>query len=270
MDHRSSTDIPKDPHFINVPDFQTFENQYNGSKGLWAHIIALAKAGKPGVALNEIIEKLMPFIENYNMEYTQGNIANGQTAASYALRMTSYISEQYQKTSQPGGDPKAAAGNAIKAEEKFENVIHSFGSRANPFGSMGTSVGNELKAMTSATGTNGETREQELAKFWTSSWNMNGPTTSGSGSNKTSSSGTSSSGSGKASKNINHGPTNSVYMQDINNAQNQAQSEAAYLQSESKLANQNYEQYASVQHAVGQNVVSVESAANNAAKNAGN
>ncbi|MCB1110721.1 MAG: hypothetical protein KDK64_07030 [Chlamydiia bacterium] len=242
-----SDPLPQQPTFEMIDSIDTWKQDY---QNLLDSIMALAKGGKAGLAINEIIYKLMPYVQSYNMDYQQGNIANGQQAASYALAMTNYISNEYQ---QAGSDPSTAtadATNAINAMTTFENFLsntqawsqqHGIG---DPFGSMGQSVESQLESVTDNT-----TDPSTLSTFWTDSWDMSSYNSGGI--------------SGDSG-------TNSIIMQDVNGAQNQAQSEAAYLQSEAKISNENYQQYSATSHDIAQNDVDVEKAATTAAQSAGN
>ena len=251
---------PQAPTFENIPSQTTFSDEYqtmltnilkelDNSKHPHNHDVA-------GIALNDIIQKLMPFIQNYNMEYTQGNIANGQKAATYALDMTNYISDQYQevgadKSTDPNktANDQAAAGRAIKAMTDFSNFLSSTATAAknlhigDPFGTMGANIQGQLENITDKTSDPGT-----LATYWENSWDMSSSSSSG----------------------VTGNATNSAIMQDINGAQNQAQSEAAYLQSEAKIANENYQQYTATGHDIAQNVVNVEKASVTASQSAGN
>ena len=251
---------PQAPTFENVPSQTTFSNEYqqmltnilkelDNSKHPHNHDVA-------GIALNDIIQKLMPFIQNYNMEYTQGNIANGQKAATYSLDMTNYISDQYQAVGaeQPNdpnktADDQAAAARAIKAMGDYTNFLSSTAAAAkklgigDPFGTMGANIQGQLDNITDKT-----TNKATLATYWENSWNMSSTSSSG----------------------VTGNATNSAIMQDINGAQNQAQSEAAYLQSEAKIANENYQQYTATGHDIAQNVVNVEKASVTASQSAEN
>jgi len=259
---------PQAPTFENIPNQTTFSTEYqqmltnilkelDNSKHPGSHDAA-------GIALNDIIQKLMPFIQNYNMEYTQGNIANGQKAATYSLDMTNYISDQYQevgadKSTDPNktANDQAAAGRAIKAMTDYTNFLNSTAAAAkslgigDPFGTMGANIEGQLEIITqqntSTEKPNKDTADQ-LATYWEGSWDMTSTSSSG----------------------VTGNATNSAIMQDINGAQNQAQSEAAYLQSEAKIANENYQQYTATGHDIAQNVVNVEKASVTASQSAGN
>ena len=241
--------FPKTPKFENISSDATFINHYSK---LLAEIEKIAKGGNPGLALNEVIYKLMPYVQQYNMEYTQGNIANGQEAASYALSVTNYISAEYQASSHDTGAAlKADVVNAMKAYQQFNNFYNKVVSsgKDNPFGSMGSNVLGQLKnILGNNTDPSSSKDVTNLEKFWTESWKMDSSNSSGT------------SGNG----------TNSMIMQDINGAQNQAQSDAAYLQSEAKIANEDYQKYAATEHDIAQNIVSVEKAAVSASQSAGN
>lgn len=256
---------PQAPTFENVPSQSTFSSEYqtmltsilnelDNSKHPGDHNVA-------GQALNDIIQKLMPFIQNYNMEYTQGNIANGQKAATYSLAMTNYISDQYQEVGQNKAiDPAnptpadiAAAGRATKAMTDYSTFLAQTATAAStlkigdPFGDpktgMGANIEGQLKTITDNT-----TDSTTLAGYWEGTWQMTGTGSSG----------------------VTGNATNSAIMQDVNGAQNQAQSEAAYLQSEAKIANENYQQYTATGHDIAQNQVNVEKATVTASQSAGN
>ena len=220
-----------------------------------------------GVAINQIIQKVMPYIQNYNMEYTQGGIANGQKAATYALDMTNYISSQYQavgagtpvidpttgKPSDPTTDPNQPAKNAIKAINDYTQFLKDTKTAStdmgvtDPFGTMGDSIGTSLSSITQ--GKTEQSQAGDLESYWKGSWVMTSEDSKG---------------------NVKSNAENSAIMQDVNGAQNQAQSEAAYLQSESKIANENYQQYTATAHDAAQNVVNVEKASVTASQSAGN
>jgi hypothetical protein len=246
---------PQAPTFENIPSQTTFSDEYqtmltnilkelDNSKHPHNHDVA-------GIALNDIIQKLMPFIQNYNMEYTQGNIANGQKAATYTLDMTNYISDQYQAVgaAKTTSDDQTYAQNAITAMTDYKNFVASTAAAAaklkigDPFGTMGANVEGQLENITDKTSDPGT-----LATYWENSWDM----------------------SSTSSPGVKGNATNSAIMQDINGAQNQAQSEAAYLQSEAKIANENYQQYTATGHDIAQNVVNVEKASVTASQSAGN
>jgi hypothetical protein len=246
---------PQAPTFENIPSQTTFSDEYqtmltnilkelDNSKHPHNHDVA-------GIALNDIIQKLMPFIQNYNMEYTQGNIANGQKAASYALDMTNYISDQYQAVgaAKSTSDDQTYAQNAITAMNDYNTFLANTAAAAkklgigDPFGTMGANIQGQLENITDNTSDKGT-----LATYWENSWNMSSSSSSG----------------------VTGNATNSAIMQDINGAQNQAQSEAAYLQSEAKIANENYQQYTATGHDIAQNVVNVEKASVTASQSAGN
>ena len=242
------SELPHQPTFEKIPTDQSF---IDGYQKLLQEILAIAKGGNPGVALNEVVCKLMPYVQNYNMEYTQGNIANGEKAASYALAMTNYIAQEYQKVGakSPGNDDTKDAQDAINAMKSFSDFLKNTDTWAkkhgigDPFGEMGKNIEDQLKNITDNTDDS-----KTLAKFWEDSWKMSDTKSGG----------------------ISGQGTNSMIMQDINGAQNQAQSAAAYLQSESKIANENYQQYAATGHDIAQNIVSVEKAAVTASQSAGN
>ncbi len=252
---------PQAPTFEKIPSQATFSNEYqelltnilkelDNSKHPHNHDVA-------GIALNEIIQKLMPFIQKYNLEYTQGNIANGQKAATYSLDMTNYISDQYQsvganKTTDPTtktAEDQAYAQKAIKAMNDYSSFLAKTAASAkvlgigDPFGTMGTNIQGQLENITDHTSNKGT-----LATYWENSWKMASTSSSG----------------------VTGNATNSAIMQDINGAQNQAQSETAYLQSEAKIANENYQQYTATGHDIAQNVVNVEKASVTASQSAGN
>jgi len=246
---------PQAPTFENIPSQTTFSDEYqtmltnilkelDNSKHPHNHDVA-------GIALNDIIQKLMPFIQNYNMEYTQGNIANGQKAATYSLDMTNYISDQYQAVgaAKSTSDDQTYAQNAITAMNDYKTFLANTAAAAkklgigDPFGTMGANIQGQLENITDNTSS-----KTTLAKYWEDSWNMSSSSSSG----------------------VTGNATNSAIMQDINGAQNQAQSEAAYLQSEAKIANENYQQYTATGHDIAQNVVNVEKASVTASQSAGN
>ena len=244
----SSDPLPQQPTFEKIESIDTWKDNY---QDLLNNISYLATHGSAGMAINEIIYKLMPYVQSYNMDYQQGNIANGEQAASYALAMTNYISNEYQKAGSDPSTTTADATNAVNAMKTFSAFLTNTQTWADsygigdPFGSMGTNVEDQLEDVTDNT-----TDPGTLATFWTESWDM------------------SSYNSGGISGTSNG--TNSVIMQDINGAQNQAQSEAAYLQSEAKIANENYQQYSATSHDVAQNDIDVEKQATTAAQSAGN
>jgi len=246
---------PQAPTFENIPNQTTFSTEYqqmltnilkelDNSKHPHNHDVA-------GIALNDIIQKLMPFIQNYNMEYTQGNIANGQKAATYSLDMTNYISDQYQAVgaAKSTSDDQTYAQNALTAMKDYTTFLNNTAAAAkklgigDPFGTMGANIQGQLENITDNT-----TDKKTLATYWEDSWNMSSTSSSG----------------------VTGNATNSAIMQDINGAQNQAQSEAAYLQSEAKIANENYQQYTATGHDIAQNVVNVEKASVTASQSAGN
>ena len=253
---------PQAPKFENIPSQTTYSTDYqtmlsnilkelDNSKHPHNHDVA-------GIALNEIIQKLMPFIQNYNMEYKQGNIANGQKAATYSLDMTNYISDQYQDVGadKSTGTTKtvndtAAAQRAITAMKDYSTFLTNTAAAAkkhgigDPFGTMGANIKGQLDTITDKCKPGDEAA---LAKYWEGSWDM----------------------STKSASGVKGNATNSAIMQDINGAQNQAQSEAAYLQSEAKIANENYQQYTATGHDIAQNVVNVEKASVTASQSAGN
>jgi len=258
---------PQAPTFENVPSQTTFSTEYqqmltnilkelDNSKHPHTHDVA-------GIAINEIIQKLMPFIQNYNMEYTQGNIANGQKAATYSLDMTNYISDQYQEVgADKSTDPNksandlAAATRAIKAMTDYTHFLSKTATVAkklgigDPFGTMGANIEGQLEIITQQNVTTKKSADTaaQLSTYWEQSWDMSSTSSSG----------------------VSGNATNSSIMQDINGAQNQAQSEAAYLQSEAKIANENYQQYTATGHDIAQNVVNVEKASVTASQSAGN
>ena len=271
---------PQAPTFENIPSQATFSYEYkelmksileelDNSKHPHSHDVA-------GIALNEIVQKLMPFMENYNMEYTQGNIANGQKAASYSLSVVNYVETQYEAVGKGGYVPKPSGSSNppftpsaqdIKYAEAAQKAIRDFNSFrdetasaaknkgiGDPFGSMGQNIADQLYE---AIGEHSMSTVN-LAADWELSFDM-----------KTNDSGgikpvPFSGGGGPVSH------TNAQIMQDFNGAQNQAQSEAAYLQSESKIANETYQQYSATQHDIGQNIVNVEKAAVTSSQSAGN
>lgn len=244
---------PEKPHFELITSIDTWREKYST---LLSQIVALAHGGNAEQAMMKIIYQLMPYVQNYNMDYTQAENANSQEAASYAIGVTNYISSCYQQVgqnSQKGGDPSQDPYLAADAQaqwndfNKFLNETSSSASShhiADPFGSMGSNVLNQLSsAMCGETGDSGT-----LASDWEKSWDMSNYNSGGV------------SGTG----------SNSIIMQDINGAQNQAQSQAAYVQSAMKIANENYQQFSATQHDVEQNIIGVEKATTTASQSAGN
>lgn len=171
--------------------------------------------------------------------------------------MTNYISDQYQsvganKTTDPTtktAEDQAYAQKAIKAMNDYSSFLAKTAASAkvlgigDPFGTMGTNIQGQLENITDHTSNKGT-----LATYWENSWKMASTSSSG----------------------VTGNATNSAIMQDINGAQNQAQSETAYLQSEAKIANENYQQYTATGHDIAQNVVNVEKASVTASQSAGN
>lgn len=232
--------LPSAPSFAQIESYQEFQNELNSIRSELETLITAVKGHKAGEAIYEIITKLMPLFEQYNLDYVQGNIANGQNAASYALKISNYIEAQYKKYSE--GDKSTTgegpADNAIKAYNALKAEI-----AAHPkiFGSMGQAVLSQLKSAMGGNITSGS----GLDTYWKNSWTINSPSDPG----------------------VN---TSGPIMQAFSAAQNQAQSEAAYLQAEAKMANENYQKYSASQHDVESNYINVIKAATTAAQSAGN
>ncbi|NRA90353.1 MAG: hypothetical protein HRU43_04415 [Simkaniaceae bacterium] len=254
---------PIEPSFVDTGQYSKWQSDYSDLLGSIETELEKIKQDPhnhnyAGIALNMVIEKLMPYVQQYNMEYTQGNVANGQKAASYSLAVTNYVSSLYQESGpeQSGSsNPDPLAQLAINEMTQYNTFLSSTKSNssahgiADPFGSMGKQVYEQLQGVL---GPNPGTAS-DVGSFWEQSWqnNLTPP-------------------DGSDTSNTGNNPSNSIIMQDINGAQNQAQSEAAYLQSESKLANQDYQQYASTAHDIAQNQINQEKAAVQSATSAGN
>lgn len=246
-----SDTLPSDPNFINTGSYGDFEAMLQKIR---AELEALIHGHKAGEALNMVVEKLMPLIQKYNLDYVQGNIANGESAAAYALKITNYISEKFADVNDAlkDNDPARAQQDAKDALGALHELQTCVNAHPSEFGSMGTSVIQQLlsachgkdigydpnKAPTQA-------QINALATDWTNDWTM----------------------TNKNSGGIN---ANGPIMQAFSAAQNQSQSAAAYLQSEEKLANQNYQKYAATQHSVAENIINTIKAATTASKSTGN
>ena len=266
---------PVQPTFENIPDIKSWKygnpadglaGYQNLLEGLQEELDKIKKHPHvhdvAGIAINQIIKKVMPYIQNYNMEYTQGGIANGQKAATYALDMTNYISNQYQavgagttvidpNTGKPSTDPNQPAENAIKAIDDYTKFLKETAAAdlhvTDPFGTMGDSIQSSLSSITQ--GHTSQSDAGTLEDYWKGSWVMTSKDSKG---------------------DVKANAENSAIMQDVNGAQNQAQSEAAYLQSESKIANENYQQYTATAHDAAQNVINTIKASVTASQSAGN
>lgn len=234
------TDLPPEPQFAEIPTFSFFETEF---QNLQDELEQMLQNHKVGEALNDIITKLMPMIQSYNMEYTQGSLANGENAATYALEVTNYVSDKFSDYNNPNDTTAEDAYDAVVAESLLQQSVADaqagfYGE--NPYGSMGSAVLEQLLVATD----NIAVPSQDctpLMTYWQQAWDMT--------SSKTSSTGL---------------DTNSPIMQAIQAAQNQTQSSAAYLQTEAKMANENYQQYASSSHDIAQNIVDVEKQATQA------
>ena len=265
------TDLPPPPKFIGTGNFAYYSEQY---QGIMQDLEALLVAHKAGEAMTVIVYELMPSYQNYQLDYVQGTNANQESAANYALSMVNYISQKFSdintdmqtdNTDQEDTD----AGDALYAEYKLQYYINHNG---NYFGSMGSSVMSQLHSATAGsnyTYYNSQqhntppttTNADSLAEAWVAAWTM----TESEGTNSSSSSGSTSSSnpSGPQGAGIN---ANAPIMQAFQGAQNQAQSEAAYVQTLQKQANQSDQEFSSSQEDVERNIVDVEKAANQAAQ----
>ncbi|MCB1106891.1 MAG: hypothetical protein KDK76_02200 [Chlamydiia bacterium] len=252
-------DLPKQPEFQQIQSELYWKAKY---QALLEEVEEALKPGKnghvhhAGLALMLIIEKLIPCVQDFNLRYTQAENANAEAAGTYAGNIVRYVSNEYQKAATAPSEQarEQDAYDAMIAERDYSTFVFDTGKTSgghDPFGSMGQSVDNQLFHILDGHVTGGNPSPsfvKQLADEWEDSWeNINN----------------------KQKPTPNSGNSNSIIMQDINGAENQVQSQAAYVQSEQKIANEGYQQLSALLHDVAQNFIDVIKATVTAGQSAG-
>ena len=233
------------PSFIKVGNFDFYHEHYQAIR---KELEQLLKAHKAGEALFDVITKLEPYVQTYKLDYVQG-----QQAAAFALKVTNYVAAKYKEINNPDLTPEQKGDLASDAIAAINALITQVKENPKVYGSMGESVITQLIATTNLKKDKlgyipGE-QFWKLKAYWEKSWEMTNP------SSKTRGPGIS---------------LNAPIMQAFTAAQNQAQSEAAYLQSEEKIANEDYQKFAAAMHDTGSDFINIEKATTTAMQSASN